>query len=134
MLEENPETVRLVFKHFPLRNHKFAYKAALAAMAAGTRGLFWEFHDRLFQNYNRLSDPVLKNIRKELNLLDPAFDEAMKSPQIVGLIRRDFDEGRQAGVRGTPTLFINGKRFEGRRNLEGFREAIQNELKKQNAK
>ena len=107
-----------------------AYKAALAAMAADLRGKFWLFHDRIYQNFNRLSDPVLMEIRRELNLLDPAFDELMKNPEITGLIQRDVLEGRSAGVRGTPTVFINGKRHPGPYTPENFRNAIESELKR----
>jgi protein-disulfide isomerase len=54
VLEQYPNQVKLVYKNFPLRNHKFAKPAASAALAAGEQGKFWEFHDKLFQNYNQL--------------------------------------------------------------------------------
>jgi protein-disulfide isomerase len=107
-----------------------SYKAALAAMAADLRGKFWDFHDRVFQNHNRLSDPVLIQIRKEMDLVDPAFENLMKNPEIAGLIQRDAQEGRRAGVRGTPTIFINGKRHPGPYTPEGLRETIEAELKR----
>ena len=107
-----------------------AYKAALAAMAADLRGKFWVFHDRVYQNFNRLSEPVLLEIRREFNLLDPAFDELMKNPELAGLVQRDVLEGRRAAVRGTPTVFINGKRYPGPYTPENFRKAIEIELKR----
>lgn len=130
VLEQHPGQVRVVFKNFPLRNHPMAYKAALAAMAADLRGKFWDFHDRVFQNHNRLSDPILMQIRKEMDLVDPAFESLMKNPEIAGLIQRDAQEGRRAGVRGTPTIFVNGRRHPGPYTPEGLREAIEAELKR----
>ena len=56
VLEKNPDKVKLVFKNFPLRNHKFAMPAATAALAAEKQGKFWEFHDLLFKDYNRLNE------------------------------------------------------------------------------
>ncbi len=129
MLEQHPGKVRLVFKNYPLRNHPMAYKAAVAAMAADLRGKFWDFHDRLFRRHDRLSDAVLAQIRKELDLLDPAFENLMKNPEMAGLIQRDVQEGRNAGVRGTPTVFVNGRRHPGPYTPEAFREAIERELK-----
>jgi len=56
VLEKNPKTVKVVFKNFPLRKHRFAAKAAAAALVAGRQEKFWEFHDELFKNYGQLSD------------------------------------------------------------------------------
>lgn len=64
MLEQHPDTVKIVFKNFPLRNHRYAYKAALAALAADSRDLFWTFHDQLYQNHNQMSDAVISDIQK----------------------------------------------------------------------
>ncbi len=128
MLEQHPDTVKIVFKNFPLRNHRYAYKAALAALAADSRDLFWTFHDQLYQNHNQMSDAVISDIQKKLGLTDAAFEKTLSSPQLRSVIDRDVKEGRASGVRGTPTVFVNGKRFKERRNIDGFRKAIEKEL------
>jgi len=120
-----PEKVRIVFKNFPLRMHRFAIQAALAALAAQDQGKFWPFHDRLFQNYNQLNPQKIEEIRKELGLDAERFKARMNDPALKDLIRRDLQEGAAAGVNGTPTVFINGKKYRGQRSLEGFREAIE---------
>jgi len=120
-----PEKVRIVFKNFPLRMHRFAIQAALAALAAKDQGKFWPFHDRLFQNYNQLNPQKIEEIRKELGLDAERFKARMNDPALKNLIRRDLQEGAAAGVNGTPTVFINGKKYRGQRSLEGFREAIE---------
>ena len=129
VLKKNPNTVKLAFKNFPLRNHKFAKKAALAAMAAGEQGKFWEFHDLLFANYNKLSDQKIDDIAKQMGLDMDKFRRAMNDARKEQLIGRDMQDGIQAGVRGTPTIFINGRLLKNR-SPQGFQAVIDSELKK----
>ena len=68
VFEQNPDKVKIVFKNFPIRGHAFAVKAAQAALAAYGQGMFWEFHDLLFKNYNVLSDEKIEEIRSQLGL------------------------------------------------------------------
>jgi len=129
VLEKYPDDVKIVFKNFPLRNHKFAMKAATAALAAESQGKFWEFHDLLFKNYNKLNDQKISEIALELRLDQTKFNTKMKDPMITAMIRQDVREGAQAGVRGTPTVFINGRLLK-KRSLQGFQAAIDKELQK----
>jgi protein-disulfide isomerase len=130
VFEANSDRVRLVFKHFPLQRHRYAVKAASAAMAAGEQGKFWQVHDRLFQSVDRLDDQVINGILNEVGLDRSSVDDAMKSPRIEALIARDKKEGEGIGVSGTPTIFINGKRFLGNRSVEGLSEAVMEALSK----
>ena len=109
VLENNPENVKIVFKNFPLRRHKYATKAAMAALAADGQGKFWAFHDRLFENYKQLSDQKIKDIARDLGFDMEKFEKQMKDPGILAQIRQDVLDGNQAGVRGTPTVFIGGR-------------------------
>lgn len=120
-----PQTVRIVFKNYPLRMHRNAVQAALGALAAHDQGQFWPFHDRLFENYNQLSPGKIDEIREELALDAERFRARMNDPALKALIRRDLEEGSAAGLRGTPTVYINGKQYRGPRSLEGFEEAIE---------
>jgi len=129
VLEKNPDKVKLVFKNFPLRNHKFAMDAATAALAAEKQGKFWEFHDLLFKDYNRLNEQKVKEIAQKLKLDMAKFEKDRKDPGIRGLINRDLAEGNRAGVRGTPTIFINGRLLRDR-SMAGFQELIEKALKK----
>ena len=129
VLEKNPDKVKLVFKNFPLRNHKFAMPAAIAAHAAEKQGKFWEFHDLLFKDYNSLNEQKVKEIAQQLNLDMEKFEKDQQDPQIRAMINRDLAEGNQAGVRGTPTIFINGRLLRNR-SMAGFQELIEKALKK----
>lgn len=119
----------MIFKNFPIRNHKLAQPAAKAALAAGKQGKFWEYHDKVFENYNKLTDGLLKQFAQDLDLDINRFRKERDSKEIASLINRDLREASRIGVRGTPTIFVNGKRL-GQRSIEAFSAAIQNELKK----
>lgn len=127
MLEQYPGKIKLVLKNFPLQSHKYAYKAAIAALAAEKQGKFWEYHDLLFENYNNLSDEKFKEIAESLNLDQKKFEDDLKDPEIAQKVRDDILDGSRAGIRGTPTIFINGRLLRNR-SLAGFREVIEKEL------
>jgi protein-disulfide isomerase len=129
VLAKYPNDVKLVIKNFPLRNHKFAHKAATAALAANAQGKFWEFHSQLFKNYKVINDTKIQDIAKKLGLNMDKFNKDMQSPAINSLITRDMNNGREVGVRGTPTIFINGKILRNI-NLPGIYQVIEAELKK----
>jgi protein-disulfide isomerase len=129
VLEKYPKEVKLVFKNFPLRNHTLARPAAVAALAAGEQGKFWEYHDRLFENYQKISEPLLVEIAGELGLDTEAFQAAREMKSLGASVSRDMQEGSRAGVRGTPTVFINGRRLN-QRSLAGFSAMIDGELQR----
>jgi len=129
VLEKYPGDVKFVFKNFPIRSHKYAVEAAAAALAAGSQGKFWEFHDRLFENYSRLNDQKIREIALSLNLDEVEFSKKMRDPEIQKRIRQDYMDGRQAGVNSTPTVFINGKLLRNR-SFAGFQAAIDKELQR----
>ena len=104
-------------------------KAAVAALVAESQGKFWEFHDLLFKNYNKLNDQKIQEISLAVGLNQEEYEKKKKDPAIERKVRQDFLEGRQAGVRSTPTIFINGRRLKDR-SLKGFQAAIDKELQK----
>jgi protein-disulfide isomerase len=130
LLEKYPGKVKLVYKNFPLRNHNLALPAAQAALAAGKQGKFWEYHDKVFENFNKLSNELFDQFARDLDLDMERFQKERVSPEIMAFINRDLREGSRIGVRGTPTIFINGNRLE-QRSLEAFSAAIESELNHQ---
>jgi protein-disulfide isomerase len=127
VFERYHKEMKLVFKNFPLRNHKFAWPAAIAALAANKQGKFWELHDQLYENYNRLSDQKIREIAQQVGLDIEKFDKDMKDPELKAIVERDFQEGARAGVRGIPTIFVNGRQLKNR-SFQGFQAAIEKEL------
>ncbi len=124
-----PTQVRTVFKQFPLNMHKFARPAALASLAARNQGKFWDLHIRLFANYNKLSDQMIRALAEDTGLDMVRFDQDVKNPALQQEINRDMQLGQSAGVRGTPAIFINGKQVK-EKNAAGFTRLIEAELKK----
>jgi len=134
VLEQYPNDVKLVFKHFPLtRIHKFAMNAAVAALAANQQGKFWEYHSELFKNYNKINDEMFDQIAQSLELNMEQFKEDMQNPALAAMVERDLKDGAAAGVRGTPSIFVNGIVLQ-QRSVEGFKQIIDSELAKKKAK
>jgi len=130
VLEQYPNDVKLVFKNFPLtRIHKSAMNASIAALAANQQNKFWEFHAELFKNYNKLSDAKFEEIAQSLDLNMEQFKQDMKNPALAAMVQRDLKDGAAAGVRGTPSIFINGRNLQ-QRSLPGFKQVIDAELAK----
>jgi protein-disulfide isomerase len=130
VLEQYPNDVKLVFKNFPLtRIHKSAMDAAVAALAAFQQGKFWEFHSELFKNYNNLSEEKFEEIAKSLELDMEQFKQDRQNPALSAMVQRDLKDGVEAGVRGTPSIFVNGRMLR-QRSLDGFKQIIDEELAK----
>ncbi|MGM0575736.1 MAG: DsbA family protein [Myxococcota bacterium] len=106
-----PEQVRIVFKHFPLNFHDNAQKAAEASMAAHAQDRFWDMHDIMFQNQKSLGVPQLKVYAKQLGLDVEKFEQALDSDEYADEVKADVAEGRRVGVRGTPSVYINGRKY-----------------------
>jgi protein-disulfide isomerase len=132
VVEKYPQKVKEVYMNFPVRSHKYAETAALAALAANKQGKFWEFHDKLFQNANQLNDAKVREIAKELNLNMEQFEKDWQSGETLTKVRSDIDQGSRIGVRGVPAVFINGRKLK-QRSLEGFSAIIDKELEKNSA-
>jgi protein-disulfide isomerase len=130
VLKQYPNEVKLVFKNFPLPNlHKFGQKAAIAALAAGEQGKFWEYHDMLFKDYKKINDDKITEVATNLGLDMEKFYQDMTNQELINLVNADYQDGINAGVRGTPTIFINGRLLK-QRSLKGFVTMIDAELKK----
>ena len=119
-----PNQIKLAFKNFPLGFHKEARIAAEAALAAGAQGKFWEMHDKIFANQKQINIDNLKSYAQELNLDMTTFNNDIESKKYKKVIDTDMKLARGAGVRGTPTFFINGKKLVGAKPLKAFQEVI----------
>jgi protein-disulfide isomerase len=129
VLEQYPEDVKMIFKNYPLAYHAFAKKAAIAAAAAQRQGKFWEYHDRLFENYERLDDQKFREIARELSLDLEQFEKDMNDPATILRVDKDYQLGQNAGVEGTPTIFINGSIVKAR-TLKELRTIVEDNIEK----
>lgn len=109
--------LRFIFRHYPLRHsHPKAQIAAEASEAAGAQGKFWEMHDRLFEHPEALDERSLVKHARKLGLDLPQFERDLLDRTRAGRVERDVASGREGGVRGTPSLFINGVNYRGPRD------------------
>jgi protein-disulfide isomerase len=127
VLEKNPKTVKIIFKNFPIRSHKFAVQAAVAALAADRQGKFWNFHDELFKQYNKLNEEKVQEIATKLKLDKAQFEKDRKDPLLLEQIKYDYNEGIQIGINSVPSVFVNGRKLKDR-SLKGFQTLIDKEL------
>lgn len=107
--EEYGDRLRIVFRQYPLREiHPNAYGAALASLCAHEQGHFWEMHDLMFQEQDRLDQRSLQDKAERVGLDMAQFNECMASQRYADQIQRDMRAGDRVGVEGTPALFVNG--------------------------
>jgi protein-disulfide isomerase len=131
LLQAYPRDVRLVFKQFPLEIHSNAAVAAAAALAAQRQGGFWPLHDKMYAEFRHLNRLNTLEWAKELGLNPVRLQADMDSAATQKAIQRDMDDGLRAGVQGTPTVFVNGKKYQGSLDIDAFRTVIDSELKGQ---
>lgn len=114
VLRRMGKQVRFVFRNFPLKEvHPHAYHAAEVAEAAAVQGRFWEMHDIIFQRQHEIEDADLLRYAKELKLDVDRVRSELEAGTHTKRVRDDFRHGVRSGVNGTPTFFINGRRYDG---------------------
>lgn len=132
--------IKYVIRDFPLEAiHRDAFKAHEAANCAGEQGRYWEMHDRFFENQNRLAASELSKHAEVIGLNPSEFEGCLEGGKYAAQIRKDIEEGRSAGVNGTPTFFLglqdseNGNlkvlsKIAGAQPYSLFKEAIERAL------
>ena len=117
VFEDVGEHVRFVFRHFPItETHPHAWPAAEAAESVAARGgedAFWRMHDVLFENQDALQHDELIEYAAACGVDPVAVADDLASGSRRERVQRDVASGMRSGVRGTPTFFVNGRRFEG---------------------
>jgi protein-disulfide isomerase len=120
------DELRFVFRNFPLAQvHPHALAAAEAAEAAGAQGQFWQMHDLLYEHQTALELSHLRAYAKRLKLDEARFAQDLEAHTFRARVEDDFRGGVRSGVNGTPTLFVNGARYDGPLQLEALLTALQ---------
>jgi protein-disulfide isomerase len=125
---------RFAFRDFAFLGQE-SVDAAMAARCANEQGKFWEYHDKLFssqqgENEGAFSRDNLKKFARELKLDTAAFNSCLDSEKYLDAVTADTNAGRDAGVSGTPTTFINGRMVNGAQPYDSFKKIIEEELQK----
>lgn len=117
VVEGNKNNIRFVFKFYPLPSHPHADIAARAGAAAMKQGKFWEMHHAMFTNQRHLEQTDLDSYAKELGMDVSRFHADMQSPETTDRIAKDRKLGEDLQIGGTPTIFINGRLFDGHQDM-----------------
>lgn len=117
-------------RHFPLPMHADADEASRAVQAAKRQGKEWELTKKIFDNMRQLKPADLEKYAGEVGLNIDKFKVDFADPAIAKQVEDDTAAGKAAGVRGTPSIYVNGRRYSGQRTLEGFKPVIDEEIAK----
>lgn len=130
LVADNPTTLKVVFRHFPLTQiHQNALLAAKASEAGALQGKFWEMHDILYDKQTEWSGvlnarDIFISYAKTLGLDVKKFENDLETDSVEKKVLAEFQEGVRLNVMGTPTFFINGKKIESPRSVEEFDKII----------
>ena len=136
---DSGKSVKFVYRDFPLSSiHPLAQKYAEAAECAEDQGKYWEMHDKIFQEQDKLGQGTIgaygiddvKRWAVEIGLIGSEFSQCLDSGKYTDEVRKDFEDGSRAGANGTPTVFINGRIVVGSQPFENFKAIIDEELQK----
>ena len=120
----------VTFKHFPLSIHPTAPMAHQAALAAGEQGRFWEMHDLLFANQQRVQRSDLIDFARQLGLDMPRFAAALDSEQLRHAIEADVADGEARQITGTPTFYVNGQQACRHKSFAQVKEIVEGEQRR----
>ncbi len=128
--QARPDKIQVIFKNYPLDNscnsqvggpiHPLACETAFFARCAGEYGKFWEFHDLVFANQPKISKSNLESWMKQLGVSDDQMKVCRNTPAHLDKIKSDISLGNQVRVQSTPTVFVNGKKYNGARSRDIF--------------
>jgi protein-disulfide isomerase len=133
VMKEFPNDVRVAFKQLPLPFHNNAHIAAQASLAAKAQGKFWEMHEILFKNQQKLDRQSLEGYAQQLGLNMNQFKADLDSGKYKAKVDQEMAEGNKIGARGTPSFFVNGKPFVGAQPFDAFKAKIEEEIKNADA-
>jgi protein-disulfide isomerase len=124
------QSIRWIFKDYPLRMHEYAREAAAGARCAGDQGKFWEFQDLLYGSKEALTRDTMRKLAADLGLNAELFGSCLDSGKYKEAVEKDLEEAKQAGLDRTPSFLINGRLITGGHGFERFVQMIDEELKK----
>lgn len=139
-LKEFHKDVRFYFLNYPLDSscnpalehsmHPVSCMAAKAGICAQKEGKFWEYHDLVFENQKRLSRATLLELAKDVGFDHAKFEQCLASDEVSETLKKDVQQGSKVQVKGTPSVFINGRLFGDWPSPERLRIVIEAEARK----
>jgi thiol-disulfide isomerase/thioredoxin len=128
MIEEYPNDVKVYFKHYPLSSHPNARLAAEAAVAAHKQGKFWPYSEKIWENSENLTSAVLEKLAKEVGLDVARWNADRESEAVKAEVQDDKSEGNDLGILATPSIYINGRKYDDPLEINSFKDWVDEEL------
>jgi thiol-disulfide isomerase/thioredoxin len=128
LVDEYPTDIKVCFKHFPLSSHTNARLAAEAAVAAAKQGKFWQYNEKVWTNSDSLTPAILEKSAKEVGLDVARWRKDMDSDGIKGRVQRDRSEGIDLGINATPSIYINGRKYEDPLEISSLKDWVDEDL------
>lgn len=121
--------LKFIFRNFPLSEiHPDAFNAAMATEAAGLQQKFWEMHDIIYEHQQRLDVDSLFRYAQKIGLDVEQFKNDIQSESLREKVDQDFESGVRSGVNGTPSFFVNGKKYNGDWEGDVFEQYLKSQL------
>ncbi len=121
ILKQYQDKIKFVFMNYPLDKncnpsmqrsmHQQACNTAFAAYCAGEQGKFWEYHDMAFERQPKFQKASLLNMAEKLKLDLPKFEQCLQGEGAKNRITADLEQGKSVGLQGTPSVYVNGRKF-----------------------
>ncbi len=122
--DEYGERVRFVYLDFPVNRSGISRLVALGGVCAHEQDRFWDYHDAAFEAQSRLTAESPRQLAEQLELEMEAFDACLASQRPEARVAAAEAQGERAGVRATPTLFVDGRRVEAEQLERDLRRAL----------
>lgn len=131
LMENYKGKIRRVFRHYPLAFHQGADKVHEASECAHEQGKFWEFYHKVFSEPSAVRDQAgILNAGKSIGLNEKQFEECLTSGKYKETVQKEIARGSEAGVRGTPAVFVNGTLVSGAQPYDNFDHLVKEEMGK----
>ena len=128
VVEEYPHDVKVYFKHFPLSSHTNSRLAAEGSVAAHKQGKFWPFNEKVWANSEFLTPAALEKAAKDVGLDVTRWRADLESEAVKGRVQADKSEGNDLGVIATPSIYINGRKYDDPLEISSFKDWLDEEL------
>jgi len=130
LADEYKDNLRIVYRHFPLPQHRKAPDAARTAESAGKQGKFWEMHDLLYEKQEEWSTSqnfkeLFSEYTKSLDLDLTKYTDDLSSDSVSQKIKKDEADGYKLKINSTPTFYVNGKIVSVNNGYDDLKSAVE---------
>jgi protein-disulfide isomerase len=128
LVDEYPNDLKVYFKHYPLSSHTNARLAAEGAVAAHKQGKFWPFNEKIWAISENLTPAGMEKAAKDGGLDVKRWRLDLEADDVKARVEQDKSEGNDLGINATPSIYINGRKYNDPLDIASLRDWIDEEL------